>query len=93
MKTLICSAVFLALLFCSCTTTQKGAGSGAVVGGLIGGIIGHNQDGHTAEGAAIGALAGGLLGGVAGNELENQKDESYRRGYEDARRDQDTVTY
>ena len=40
-----------------CSTTQKGAGAGAVIGGVAGAIIGH-QSGHGVEGAAIGAGVG-----------------------------------
>lgn len=54
-----------------CTTTQKGAGIGAVAGAGLGAIIGH-QSGHTAEGALIGAGAGGVGGALIGEQLDKK---------------------
>jgi len=56
------------LLVAGCTTTQKGAGIGAVGGGAAGAIIG-NQSGHATEGALIGAGAGALGGALIGHEM------------------------
>ncbi len=52
-----------------CTTTQKGAGIGALGGAALGGIIGH-QSGHGGEGAGIGAAVGGLTGALIGEQLD-----------------------
>lgn len=49
-----------------CTTTQKGAGVGALLGAGTGAIIGH-QSGHTAEGALIGGAAGAAAGALIGD--------------------------
>lgn len=57
---------FIAAL--GCTTTQKGAATGATLGGVAGAIIGHQKD-KTAEGAAIGAVAGGLGGALIGEQI------------------------
>ena len=65
------------LLFCGCTATEKGAGTGAVVGGGLGAIIGH-QSGHSAEGALIGAAVGGLTGAAIGNDQEKRQQASER---------------
>ncbi|MFH1856569.1 MAG: YMGG-like glycine zipper-containing protein [Candidatus Omnitrophota bacterium] len=55
-------------MVCGCTTTQKGAGLGAVTGAGLGAIIGH-QSGHGGEGAAIGAAVGGLGGALIGEQV------------------------
>ena len=57
--------------FIGCTTTQKGAGVGAVAGGGLGAIIGH-QSGHTAEGAAIGAATGAVAGALIGEQMDTK---------------------
>ncbi len=58
-------------LICGCTTTQQGAGTGALAGGALGAIIGH-QSGHTAEGAVVGAAAGGLTGALVGEQMDTK---------------------
>ena len=58
-----------AMCFSGCTTTQKGAGVGAVLGGGLGAVIGH-QSGHTAEGAGIGAAAGAIGGALIGEKMD-----------------------
>jgi len=58
-------------LVCGCTTTQQGAGTGALAGGALGAIIGH-QSGHTAEGAVVGAAAGGLTGALVGEQIDKK---------------------
>lgn len=60
-------------LFCllGCSTTQKGAGIGAVAGAGLGAIIGH-QSGHTAEGAIIGGLGGAAAGALAGEQMDTK---------------------
>ena len=55
-----------------CTTTQKGAGAGALLGGGAGYAIG-KQSGHGGEGAAIGAVVGAIGGGLIGNQMEQKK--------------------
>ncbi len=70
-------AVTLILLACifvlsGCTTTQKGAGIGAVIGGGAGYAIGH-QSGHGGEGAAIGAVVGAIGGGLIGNKMDKKR--------------------
>lgn len=55
----------------SCTTTQKGAGIGALTGAVLGGIIGH-QSGHGGEGAGIGAAVGGLAGALVGEQMDKK---------------------
>jgi len=57
--------------FLGCTTTQKGAGVGAVAGGGLGAIIGH-QSGHTTEGALIGAGAGAVAGALIGEQMDTK---------------------
>ena len=54
-----------------CTTTQKGAGVGAVTGAGLGAIIGH-QSGHTGEGAGIGAAAGAVAGALIGEQMDTK---------------------
>jgi len=62
-KVLIILAAALALSACS--TTEQGAGIGAVTGGLIGAATTGNVVG-AAVGAGVGAVAGGLIGEVVG---------------------------
>jgi uncharacterized protein YcfJ len=69
MKRVMFIIVLLGLI--GCTTTQKGAGIGAIAGGALGGIIGH-QSGHDGAGAAIGAVAGGLGGALVGEQMDTQ---------------------
>ncbi|MDD5069914.1 MAG: glycine zipper domain-containing protein [Candidatus Omnitrophica bacterium] len=73
MKKLLVVSVFAAMVLTGClTTTQQGAGAGAVVGGGLGAIIGH-QSGSTAEGAAIGAGVGALSGALIGHQVDKTK--------------------
>jgi len=58
-------------LLAGCTTTQKGAGIGAVTGAGVGAIIGH-QSGKTAEGAVIGGLAGATAGALIGEQMDTK---------------------
>jgi len=62
-------SVVLVAFVTGCTTTQKGAGTGAAVGGGLGAIIGH-QSGETAKGAALGAAIGGLGGALVGEQMD-----------------------
>jgi surface antigen len=59
------------ILLSGCTTTQKGAGVGAILGGGVGYAIG-KQSGHGAEGAGIGAAAGAVGGALIGNKMEDK---------------------
>lgn len=71
-KVAIILLVLSAIIWVSgCTTTQKGAGVGAVTGAGLGAVIGH-QSGHAAEGAAIGAAAGGLGGALIGEQMDKK---------------------
>lgn len=54
-----------------CSTTQKGAGLGAVAGAGLGAIIGH-QSGHAGEGALIGGLGGAAAGALAGEQIDRK---------------------
>ena len=54
-----------------CTTTQKGAGLGALAGAALGGMIGH-QSGHGGEGAAIGAGVGAVSGALLGEQMDKK---------------------
>jgi len=65
---LIAVFVGLVVLLSGCTTTQKGAGIGAVTGAAIGTIIGH-QSGEEGEGAVLGAALGGGVGAVIGDQM------------------------
>ena len=56
------------VLVAGCTTTQKGAGIGALGGGAAGAIIG-NQSGHAVEGGLIGAGVGAVGGALVGHEM------------------------
>lgn len=69
MKKLLLLILIIGLF--GCTTTQKGAGVGAVAGGALGAIIGH-QSGETAAGAAIGAAAGAAGGALIGEQLDTK---------------------
>ena len=64
-KVLVILAAALALSACS--TTEQGAGIGAVTGGLIGAATTGNVVG-AAVGAGVGAVAGGLIGHVVGED-------------------------
>jgi uncharacterized protein YcfJ len=72
--------VFILAAALGCSTTQQGAGVGAVVGGVGGAIIGH-QSGHTGTGAVIGAAAGGLTGALVGEQLDTMFCPSCGRRY------------
>lgn len=64
----------LGLALASCTTTERGAGIGAVSGALIGGAITGNV-----RGAAIGGAIGGLSGAAIGNAQDQPADLCYFR--------------
>lgn len=63
MKTILVSVLAL-LLVAACTTTQKRAGTGALIGAGTGAVIGGVAGGG--RGAAIGAAAGAAAGGLIG---------------------------
>lgn len=65
------SSVALSAALFGCTTTQKGAGIGALGGAALGGIIGH-QSGHGVEGALIGAGAGAVGGALIGEQMDKK---------------------
>jgi len=67
MKKILLSMSLIAAL-ASCTSTEKGAGIGAVSGAVIGGVATGNV-----RGAAVGAAVGGVAGALIGN--------SQRSGY------------
>ncbi|MDR3471527.1 MAG: glycine zipper domain-containing protein [Devosia sp.] len=64
-KILITLAAVLSLS--ACTTTEQGAGIGAVTGGLLGAATTGTVAG-TAIGAGIGAAAGAVIGHVVGQD-------------------------
>ena len=64
-KVLIILAAALALSACS--TTEQGAGIGAVTGGLIGAAT-TGTVGGAVVGAAVGGVAGAVIGHVAGED-------------------------
>ncbi|MDP3980954.1 MAG: glycine zipper domain-containing protein [Chlamydiota bacterium] len=74
MKKFLAITSLIAILPIGCTSTEQGAGTGAVAGGLLGGIIGH-QSGETAAGAAIGVAGGAILGGAIGSAEDRRKAE------------------
>ncbi|MBS9478014.1 hypothetical protein [Ancylobacter radicis] len=59
----------LALAVAGCTTTERRAGTGALIGGGAGAIIGGIAGGGTgaAVGAAIGAGTGAVIGAATAN--------------------------
>ncbi len=67
---IICVGASLA----ACTTTEKGAGIGAVGGAIIGGAVTGDV-----RGAAVGAAIGGVSGAVIGNTQEGAPDQCYYR--------------
>ena len=71
MKKQIALLSISALTLIGCTTTQKGAGIGALGGAALGGIIGH-QSGHGVEGALIGAGAGAVGGALIGEQMDKK---------------------
>jgi uncharacterized protein YcfJ len=72
MRKILPAVLMLSILaLYGCTTTQKGAGVGAVTGAGLGAIIGH-QSGKTGEGAAIGAAVGGLGGALVGEQMDKK---------------------
>ncbi len=73
---LICVAL-ISVLSASCTTTQQGAGYGAVGGAALGAGIGA-LTGSPAMGAAIGAGAGALSGALVGDHLDQKREEAER---------------
>ena len=63
----ILAIVIAALSLSACTTTEQGAGVGAVTGGLIGAATTGSVAG-AAIGAGVGAAAGAVIGHVAGED-------------------------
>lgn len=61
LKTSLAIAI-LVLPMAACSTTEKGAGIGAVGGAILGGAITGDV-----RGAAIGAAGGGVTGAIVGN--------------------------
>ncbi|MDR6951817.1 uncharacterized protein YcfJ [Ancylobacter sp. 3268] len=59
----------VALSLAACTTTEKRAGTGALIGGGAGAIIGGIAGGGTgaAVGAAVGAGTGAVVGAATAN--------------------------
>lgn len=66
MKTILI-VVAAALVLSACSTTEQGAGVGALAGGAIGAATTGTVAG-TAVGAGIGAAAGAVIGNVAGKD-------------------------
>jgi predicted small secreted protein len=60
-------ALFAAMSLAACTTTEQGAGVGAVAGGLVGAATTGTVAG-AAIGAGVGAIAGAAIGHVAGRD-------------------------
>ena len=58
-------------VFVGCTTTQQGAGVGAVAGAGLGAIVGH-QSGNRDKGALIGGATGALGGALIGNSMKKK---------------------
>lgn len=80
-KILIIAAATLSLT--ACTTTQQGAGIGAVAGGVVGAATTGTVLG-AAVGAGVGAAAGAVIGHVAGREgyCYYQPDRRHHRRWE-----------
>ena len=76
MKTIVAS-ILVVMLVVGCTTTQKRAGTGALIGAGTGAVIGGIAAGG--RGAAIGAAAGGAAGALLGA-ATSPGDCRYRRG-------------
>jgi hypothetical protein len=76
--------IVAALSLSACTTTEQGAGVGAVTGGLIGAATTGTVAG-AAVGAAVGAAAGAVVGHVAGRAgyCYYQPDRHHRHRWED----------
>lgn len=70
----ILAFAFIAVALASCTSTEKGAGIGAVGGAILGGAITGDI-----RGAAVGAAAGGVGGAVIGNMQEGAPEQCYYR--------------
>lgn len=70
----IIAVVCLGLSLASCTSTERGAGIGAVSGALIGGAVTGNV-----RGAAVGGAIGGLGGAAIGNAHDTQASTCYYR--------------
>ncbi len=85
----------MALVGCTTTKAQKGAGLGAAGGSLAGLAIG-SMTGSAGTGAAIGAVAGTALGYVVGNEMDKDDAKAQaareREALEKARISQDPST-
>jgi hypothetical protein len=63
----IAVAALAALSLAACTTTEQGAGIGAVAGGVVGAATTGTVAG-AAIGAGVGAVAGAVIGHVAGRD-------------------------
>ena len=76
LQSIISGLAILALLagVLGCTTTQQGAGIGAVVGAGAGAIIGHNTGAGPGAGALVGAAVGGLGGALAGDAIDEHNE-------------------
>jgi len=72
MNKLIIGLALSTTVITGCTTTQRGAGIGAVLGAGAGAIIGH-QSGNRGAGALIGAAVGGLGGAAVGNHVSEKR--------------------
>jgi len=75
-KVLVVAVLGIVLVSAGCTTTQKGAGVGAVIGAGAGYAIG-KQSGHGAEGAGIGAAVGLLGGALVGKQMEKKEEKKF----------------
>ncbi|MCF3639423.1 glycine zipper domain-containing protein [Rhizobium sp. TRM95111] len=74
--------ILVGLSVTSCTSTEKGAGIGAVSGAIIGGAVTGNVRG-AAVGAAIGGVSGAVLGSVADQPGQCYYRDRYGRRYID----------
>lgn len=65
----VATVAIIALAAAGCTTTQRSAGTGALIGAGTGAVIGGIASGGTgaAWGAGIGAVAGGAIGAAVAN--------------------------
>lgn len=65
----VAAIAVIALVAAGCTTTQRSAGTGALIGAGTGAVIGGIAGGGTgaAWGAGAGAVAGGVIGAAVAN--------------------------
>jgi uncharacterized membrane protein YebE (DUF533 family) len=80
MKKMVFYAIGLGLVLGACTPAQKGATVGGGLGAAAGAIIGSHSN-RTAEGAIIGGALGALGGAIINDQVDHQKREAYRQGY------------